>query len=204
MGDSFHRRMGSSRRDRNRSCCSPSLTENQYLRSKMPSSTSSRSKIGHWCRNRAYSSLVQNPITCSTPARLYQDRSNSVISPAAGRCSMYRWKYHWVAWRSVGLGSAAICATREFRSCVPRLIVPPLPAASRPSKMITIRAPAVRIHSWTLTSSPCSRYSSALYAFLGSFSGSVSDDAGGGCAGDDLRDLPDLAVSCSCLAIAQL
>ena len=47
----------------------------------MPSSTSSRSKIGHWCRNRWYSSLVQNPITCSTPARLYQLRSNSTISP---------------------------------------------------------------------------------------------------------------------------
>ncbi len=37
--------------------CSASLTENQYLRSRMPSSTSSRSKIGHWCRNRWYSSL---------------------------------------------------------------------------------------------------------------------------------------------------
>ena len=38
--------------------------------------------------NSAYCCLVQNPITCSTPARLYQDRSNSVISPAAGRCAM--------------------------------------------------------------------------------------------------------------------
>ena len=27
---------------------------------------------------------MQNPITFSTPARLYQDRSNSTISPAAG------------------------------------------------------------------------------------------------------------------------
>ena len=56
-------------------------TENQYLRSRMPSSTSSRSKIGHWCRNRRYSSGVQKPITRSTPARLYQDRSISTISP---------------------------------------------------------------------------------------------------------------------------
>ena len=31
-----------------------------------------------------YSSSEQNPITCSTPARLYQLRSNSTISPRAG------------------------------------------------------------------------------------------------------------------------
>ena len=52
----------------------------------IPSSTSRRSKIGHWCRKRRYSSGVQKPMTCSTPARLYQLRSNSTISPAAGRC----------------------------------------------------------------------------------------------------------------------
>lgn len=87
MGESFHRRIGSSSRDLNRACCSESLTENQYFRSRTPSSTSIRSNIGHWCMNQWYSSLVQNPITCSTPARLYQDRSNSAISPAAGRCA---------------------------------------------------------------------------------------------------------------------
>ena len=87
MGDSFQLRIGSCSRDSNRRCCSSSLTENQYLRRTMPSSISSRSKIGHWCRNRLYSSLVQNLITCSTPARLYQLRSNRTISPAAGRFS---------------------------------------------------------------------------------------------------------------------
>ena len=40
-----------------------------------PSSTSIRSKIGHWCRNRWYSSAVQKPMTRSTPARLYHERS---------------------------------------------------------------------------------------------------------------------------------
>ena len=30
---------------------------------------------------------VQNPITGSTPARLYQERSNSTVSPAAGNQS---------------------------------------------------------------------------------------------------------------------
>jgi hypothetical protein len=149
--------MGSSSRDRNRRCCSSSLTENQYLRSRIPSSTSSRSKIGHWCRNRWYSSFVQNPMTRSTPALLYQERSNSVISPAAGRCSTYRWKYHSVRSRSVGVGSAAMRAMRGLRYSVTRLIVEPLPAASRPSKITTIRAPDARVHSWTFTSSACSR-----------------------------------------------
>ena len=36
--------------------------------------------------NSQYSSSVQKPMTRSTPARLYQDRSNMTISPAAGRC----------------------------------------------------------------------------------------------------------------------
>ena len=35
--------------------------------------------------------------------------------PAAGRCAMYRWKYHWLASRSVGLGSAAIRAVLGLR-----------------------------------------------------------------------------------------
>src|SRR5260370_7294994 len=81
MGDSFHRRMGSVSRPRNRRCCSSSLTENQYLRSRTPSSTSSRSKIGHWCMNRLYSVGVQNPMTCSTPPRLYQLPPTSTSSP---------------------------------------------------------------------------------------------------------------------------
>ena len=36
--------------------------------------------------NSSYSRSVQNPITRSTPARLYHERSNRTISPAAGRC----------------------------------------------------------------------------------------------------------------------
>src|SRR5699024_1967091 len=46
IGDSFQRRSGSSRRDSKRRTCSSSDTENQYFRSMMPSSTSSRSKMG--------------------------------------------------------------------------------------------------------------------------------------------------------------
>jgi hypothetical protein len=85
IGDSFQNRIGSLRRDWNRASCSSSLTENQYLRSRMPSSISIRSNVGHWCRKRWYCSSVQKPITRSTPARLYQERSNSTISPPAGR-----------------------------------------------------------------------------------------------------------------------
>ena len=104
---------------------------------------------------------MQKPITFSTPARLYQDRSNSTISPALGRCSTYLWKYHWLRSRSVGAGSAAMRATRGLRYWVIRLMVPPFPAASRPSKTTTTRWPSARTHSWTLTSSACSRKSSA-------------------------------------------
>ena len=84
IGESFHWRMGSRRRDANRLSCSASLTLNQYLRRMMPSSMRRRSKMGVWCRKRRYSSGVQKPMTFSTPARLYQERSKSRISPAAG------------------------------------------------------------------------------------------------------------------------
>ena len=42
------------------------------------------SKSGQERRNSSYSASVQNPMTCSTPARLYQLRSKMTISPAAG------------------------------------------------------------------------------------------------------------------------
>ena len=48
--------------------------------------TSMRSNSGASRMNSQYSTSVQKPITRSTPARLYQERSNMTISPAAGRC----------------------------------------------------------------------------------------------------------------------
>ncbi len=51
-----------------------------------------------------------------------------------------------------------------------RLIVPPLPAASRPSKTTTIRAPDARAQFCIFTSSAWSRKSSRSYALFGSFS----------------------------------
>ena len=64
-----------------------------------------------------------------------EDRSNRTISPAEGRRSTYRWKYHCARSRSDGAGKAATFTTRGLRYCVMRLMVPPLPAPSRPSKI---------------------------------------------------------------------
>jgi NAD(P)-dependent dehydrogenase (short-subunit alcohol dehydrogenase family) len=44
-------------------------------------------ELGHRAEELLDSSSEQKPITRSTPARLYQLRSNSTISPAAGRCA---------------------------------------------------------------------------------------------------------------------
>ena len=52
-------------------------------------------------------------------------------------------------------------AWRGLRYWVTRLIVEPLPAASRPSKTSTIRSPSRRTHSCIFTSSAWSRTSSA-------------------------------------------
>jgi polyphosphate kinase 2 len=71
-----------------RRSCSSSLTDNQYLTRTMPERSSMRSNCGHVRMNSSYSSCVQKPMTCSTPARLYQLRSKITISPAAGKCSM--------------------------------------------------------------------------------------------------------------------
>ena len=45
------------------------------------------SKDGACLMNSACCSGVQNPITFSTPAWLYQERSDRTISPYVGRCT---------------------------------------------------------------------------------------------------------------------
>jgi hypothetical protein len=65
--------------------CSSWVTENQSLVTVMPASMSIRSKVGACPMKTSYSSSVQNPMTRSTPARLYQERSNRTISPEVGR-----------------------------------------------------------------------------------------------------------------------
>jgi len=85
IGLSFQRLTGSSWRRTNRRNCSVLDTENQNLTRVIPSRASIRSNSGASRRNSMTSSGRQKPITRSTPARLYQDRSNIAISPAAGR-----------------------------------------------------------------------------------------------------------------------
>jgi hypothetical protein len=152
-GLSFQRLTGSVSRLTNRRSCSVLDTENQNLISVMPSLASMRSNSGASRRNSVHSSGWQKPMTRSTPARLYQDRSNITISPAAGRCAMYRCRYHSVRSFSVGFSSATTRAPRGLRFSANRLIVPPLPAASRPSKTIMMRSPASLVHRCSLSSS---------------------------------------------------
>ena len=130
----------------------------------MPLATSERSNPGAWRMNSMYSRGVQKPITRSTPARLYQERSNITISPAVGRWATYRWKYHCPSSVSFGLVSATTRPPRGLRFSVKRLIEPPLPAASRPSNRTTTRRPSSRMARCSLSSSICRRRSSALYA----------------------------------------
>ena len=86
MGESFQRRTGSSWRIAKRVFCSSWVTENQNLVTPIPESTSIFSNMGACCMNVSYCASVQKPITRSTPARLYQDRSNRTSSPRLGRC----------------------------------------------------------------------------------------------------------------------
>jgi hypothetical protein len=45
---------------------------------------------------------------------------------------MHRWKYQWICARPAGAGRAVMRAIRGLRYSVTRLMVLPLPAASRP------------------------------------------------------------------------
>ena len=91
------------------------------------------------------------------------------ISPEAGMCTAYRWKYHWVDSRSVGFSSATTRAPRGLRCSVNRLIAPPLPAASRPSKTTTTFRPDALTCFCSLSSSICSSRLVVSYSRTRSF-----------------------------------
>src|SRR6266850_1283360 len=74
--------------------------------------------------------------------------------------------YIWDFSRSLGAGSATTRKTRGLTRSVIALMVPPLPAPSRPSKTMQIFAPVCFTHSWSFTSSTCSLASSFSYSFL--------------------------------------
>ena len=68
---------------------------------------------------------------------------------------MYRWMYICDFSRSVGAGSATTRNTRGLTRSTIRLIVPPLPAVSRPSNTTQTLAPDDFTHSCMATSSAC-------------------------------------------------
>ena len=155
-----------------RRVCSSGPTSSQYFRSTIPESTIAFSNAGRQLEESlCVCSSVQNPITRSTPARLYQLRSKITTSPPAGRWGTYRCTYICDFSRSVGLGSATTRNTRGLTRSVIALIVPPLPALSRPSKTTQILAPDAFTHSCMATSSACSVRSSASYSLLFIFGG---------------------------------
>jgi hypothetical protein len=84
---------------------------------------------------------------------LYQLLSKITISPAAGQCVKKRWTYIWLFSRSEGTGSATTLNTRGLTRSVIALMVPPFPAASRPSRTTTILCPVAFTHSWRWHSS---------------------------------------------------
>ena len=71
--------------------------------------------------------------------------------------------------RAVGVGSATTRNTRGLTRSTIRLMVPPLPAVSRPSNTTQTFAPVALTHSCMATSSPCSVASSASYSRRRSF-----------------------------------
>src|SRR5215472_10168359 len=68
--------------------------------------------------------------------------------------------------RSEGAGSATRRNTRGLTRSVMAFIVPPLPAASRPSKIMIARRPLYFTHSCSLQSSPWSLRNSLVYLFV--------------------------------------
>src|SRR5271155_411123 len=67
--------------------------------------------------------------------------------------------------RSVGAGSATTRKMRGLTRSVMALIVPPLPAPSRPSKRTQTLRPLCTTHCWSFTNSTCRRASSRSYPF---------------------------------------
>mgnify|MGYP007089478049 CR=1 FL=1 len=113
--------------------------------------------------NRLYWSLLQNPITGSTTARLYQLLSKKTISPGLGSTWMYLLKYHCPFSTSVGFVRATTRDDLGFKCSLNRFIAPPLPAASLPSKIIATRILLRATHFWRFTNSDCSSCNSASY-----------------------------------------
>ena len=141
IGESFQRRIGSSSRERKRRSCSSSLTENQYFTagSRPRRAAARRSGTGAGsggtrpaCRSPSRARRRRGCTSCGRRGRSRRPPAGARRSAGSTTASRSR---------SVGAGSATMRATRGLRYSVIRLIAPPLPAASRPSKTITSRSP---------------------------------------------------------------
>src|SRR6185503_9037584 len=77
--------------------------------------------------------------------------------------------YIWLFSQSEGAGRATRRKTRGLTLSVMALMVPPLPAASRPSKMMITRRPLCLTHSCSLQSSPWSLRNSFRYFLFFNF-----------------------------------
>ena len=93
MSDSFQILRPSSIRPSSRLVCSSGLTSSQYFSRMIPALDDDLLELRDHLQKAFGLLLGAEPITRSTPARLYQLRSKIIISPAAGRCGMYRWAY---------------------------------------------------------------------------------------------------------------
>jgi Helicase conserved C-terminal domain len=86
-------------------------------------------------------------------------------TPATGRCSTYRWKYHALRSRSEGVPTT-MRASRGDRCRTIRLIVPSLPAASRPSTITRTFCPVSMTWRCSFTNSTCAAFKSAFSLFF--------------------------------------
>ena len=123
---------------------------NQYLIKRIPERTNIRSNSGtdsktlRIARQYKTPSLAQPQHGCTNCGQIAQSRP-----PPAG--ARHSWKYHWV-FRGHWGRQAATRQTRDWAVAI-RLIAPPLPAESRPSKMTTMRSPVATTQSCNLINS---------------------------------------------------
>ena len=160
MGESFQILRPSSMRDSSRRVCSSALTSSQYLMKMMPESTIAFSTAGTAFRNCFTSSLEQNPITRSTPARLYQLRSKITISPAAGQVRQVALHVHLALFPLGRRRQRDDAKDARTHALGDGLDGAALAGTSRPSKMTQTLRPLCTIHCCAFTSSTCRRLSS--------------------------------------------
>ena len=146
---------------RSRRVCSSGLTSSQYFSRMMPDSTISRLEQRH-----ALQEAASPAPRCRSPSRARRRRGCTSCgrrsrprrrpAGAAGSAGTYICDFS----RSVGAGSATTRNTRGLTRSVMALMVPPLPAPSRPSKTMQTFRPLCTTHCCSFTSSTCSFFSS--------------------------------------------